>query len=100
MVFRGEQQSSVHSGLIQLPRAQLGLTIILPAGSKPGNYEVQISTELGQRLAAAKGGATLRKDGGAALKVKLDTSKLGKGGYVPGIGKIGNEPYTYPLEVR
>jgi len=100
MVFRGGLPPSTHSGPIQLPRARLELTILLPAGSEVGNYTVQISTELVKTLVTATGAAVVRKDGVTVLKVKLDDSELTPGPYVLEYGKIGSEPRTYPLEVR
>jgi hypothetical protein len=100
MVFRGEQPPSAHSGPIELPRGRLDLTMLLPVGSEAGNYEVRVSTEFGSYLVSATGPAMIRKDGVTVLKVKLDTSKLAPGSYVLGIGEVGTEAYSYPLEVK
>ncbi len=99
-VYRGVQPPSTPSGPVYLPRGRLDLTVLLPLGSEAGNYGVLIGAKSGKLLLEAKGPAVIRKDGVTALKVKLDTSNLKAGAYVLGIGEVGWEPYTYPLEVR
>jgi hypothetical protein len=99
MVFRGEETSSANTGPVQLPRGRLALTIYLPMGSKPGNYEVQVSTELGQAIASAAGTATVQ-DGVTVLKAKLDVSKVNPGNYLLGIGQTGVEGRSYPLVMK
>jgi hypothetical protein len=100
MVFRGEQPPSAHSGPVHLPRGRLDLTVLLPVGSKAGNYTVQVSTELGRQLVTATGPTVIRKDGVRVLRVKVDDSNLKPGAYVLSIGEIGSEPHTYPLILK
>jgi hypothetical protein len=100
IVFRGEQPPSVHSGPVHLPRARIDLTVLLPVGSEAGNYEVQVSTDLGKRLVTGTGPAVIRSDGVTVLRVKIDDSNLKPGTYVLGIGEIGSEANKYPLEVK
>lgn len=81
-------------------RARLDLKVLLPLGSEAGNYEVEISTELGKLLVSATVQAVIRKDGVTALKVKFDISKLAPRSYVPGIGQVGEEENYYPVLVK
>lgn len=100
LVFRGEQAPSPHSGPVPLPRGRLELTVSLPSRWKAGNYQVLIATETGKVLVEAKGSAATQKDGVTVLKVMLDDSKIKPGAYMLGIGEIGSEPRTYPVEIR
>jgi len=99
IVFRGEQLPSANSGAIQLPRDRLDVTILLPKGSGPGNYEVQISTELEKSLITTTGMA-VDQNGITALSAKLDISNLSPGGYVLAIGGAGRERREYPLVMK
>ncbi|HVB55269.1 MAG TPA: hypothetical protein VNE63_02415, partial [Candidatus Acidoferrales bacterium] len=99
IVFRGEQLPSANSGAIQLPRGRLDVTILLPKGSGPGNYEVQVSTELEKSLITTTGMA-VDQNGITALRAKLDISNLSPGGYVVAIGGAGRERREYPLVMK
>jgi len=78
IVFRGEQLPSANSGAIQLPRGRLDVRILLPKGSGPGNYEVQISTELEKSLITTTGMA-VDQNGITTLRAKLDISNRVQG---------------------
>ncbi len=99
-VFRGPQPPWVPTGPVYLPRGRLDLTVLLPLGSEAGNYGVLVATKSRKLLLEAKGPAVIRRDGVTVLKVRLDDSKLKPGSYTLGIGEIGSEPYSYPLDVR
>ncbi len=99
LILRGDQVPSATSGPIQLPRGRLDLTVLLAKGSRPGNYGVQVSTELEKTLIATTGVA-VNQNGITALNVKLDVSKLGPGGYLLAIGEAGHERREYPLVVK
>ncbi|MFZ0337679.1 MAG: hypothetical protein WAL45_06575 [Terracidiphilus sp.] len=99
LILRGDQAPTANSGPIQLPRGQLDLSILLPKGSGPGNYEVQVSTELEKSLVATTGMA-VNQNGVTALKVKLNISNLSPGGYLLAIGGAGSGPREYPLVVK
>ena len=99
LILRGDQVPSATSGPIQLPRGRLDLSILLPKGSGPGNYEVQVSTEFEKSLIAATGMA-VNQNGIAMLNVKLDVSNLSPGGYLLAIGGAGHERREYPLVVK
>jgi hypothetical protein len=99
IVFRGEQTPSANSGPIQLPRGRLELTMLLPKDSGPGNYGVQVSTELEKSLITTTGIA-VNQNGITALSVKLDVSNLSPGGYLLAIDGAGHERREYPLVVK
>ena len=64
-----------------LPQQPLALSIYLPTGSEPGNYEVQVTQGPGEALLTADGKATLR-DHITVLDVKLDAERLQPGPYL------------------
>lgn len=99
LVLRGEQSPSANSGPIQLPRGRLELTMLLPKGRGPDNYEVRVSTELEKPLVATSGMA-VNQNGVTMLSVKLDLSKLNPGTYLLEMEQPGNERRSYPLVMK
>lgn len=99
LILRGEEGSSTNSGPIELPRGRLNLTLLLPKGSEPGNYEVQVSTEMESPLVTAAGTAA-SQNGVLVLKSKLDISKLNKGTYLLAVRHGQSQPREYPLVVK
>jgi hypothetical protein len=84
---------------LQFPRGRLALTIFLPTGSKPGNYEVKVSAESGKAIASTTGTAVIAT-GVTVVKAKLDVSKVNPGNYLLGIGQPGVERRSYPLVMK
>ena len=84
---------------VELTRGHLALTLYLPTGSEPGQYEVEVAEQLDQPLATATGSATLR-DGIAVLEVKIDLAPLHPGLYLLAIRQAGRTwaPYTVLLK--
>jgi hypothetical protein len=84
---------------VELTRGHLALTLYLPTGSEPGQYEVEMAEQLGQPLATATGSATLR-DGIAVLEVRIDLTPLHPGLYLLAIRQAGRTwaPYTVLLK--
>jgi hypothetical protein len=84
---------------IELARGHLDLTLYLPTGSEPGQYEVEVAEQLDQPLATASGSATLR-DGIAVLEVRIDLTPLHPGLYLLAIRQAGRTwaPYTVLLK--
>ena len=99
LILRGDQVPSANSGPIQLPRGRLDLTVLLAKGSRPGNYEVRVSTELERPIMSVAGTAAM-ENGNAALKVKLDLSRLAANTYLLAIGQAGAERNEYPLVLK
>ena len=99
LILRGDQVPSVNSGPIQLPRGRLDLTVLLAKGSRPGNYEIRVSTELEQPIVSVTGTAAM-ENGNAAVNVKLDLSQLAPNTYLLAIGQAGAERNEYPLVLK
>jgi len=99
LILRGDQTASANSGPIELPRRRLDLTVLLAKGSRPGNYEVRVSTELEQSIVSVRGIAAVQ-NGNAVLNVKLDLSRLAPSTYLLEIGQAGAERNEYPLVLK
>lgn len=99
LILRGDQVPSVSSGPIQLPRGRVDLTVLLAKGSRPGNYEVRVATELERPIMSATGTAAM-ENGNAALNVRLDLSRLAPSTYLLEIGQAGAERNEYPLVLK
>lgn len=95
--LRGAESSGAESPAV-LPRAPLALSIYLPTGSEPGDYEIQIRKGPGEALLRADGKATLR-DHIAVLDLKLDAQRLQPGPYLLWIRQSGTSWSYYPVLV-
>jgi hypothetical protein len=83
----------------ELPRSALALSIYLPVGSEPGQYEVQIVEQPTRPLITAEGTAALR-DHITVLKVKVDLQRLHSGLYLVGIRQAGWSWAFYPVVLK
>ena len=99
LILRGDQVPSGNSGPIELPRGRLDLKLLLGKGSRPGNYEILVSTELEQPIMSVTGTAAM-ENGNAVLNVKLDLSRLAPNTYLLAIGPAGAERNEYPLVLK
>jgi len=96
MRLRGEQlptQQPVH-----LARARLNLTIRLPIGEEPGQYEVALRRD-GTVLVQAKGDGKI-EDHVTTLHVRLDCSSLNAGAYVLAIRQGEGAWEEFPAVMR
>ena len=84
---------------MDLPRAELALSIYLPIGGEPGEYEVEMGREAGKPLAEAEGSAVLRNHI-AVLEVKLNLASFEPGVYRLGIRQTGWSWTYYPLVLK
>jgi len=96
MRLRGEQQPS-HQPL-QLERAPLNLTIRLPIGEEPGEYQLAIRQDE-TTLVHAKGEGKL-EDHITTLHVELDCSSLNAGAYILAIRQAEGAWEEYPALVQ
>ena len=78
-LVRGGSTSS--NGPIELPRRRLALSIFLPTGTEPAEFEVQLSQQPENPILTASGPAILR-DQIAVLDVRLDLTGLTPGSYL------------------
>jgi hypothetical protein len=84
---------------VELTRGYVDLTLYLPIGSEPGQYEVEIAEQLAQPLVTATGPASL-KNGVAVLEIKLNLTTLHPGLYYLAVRRPGQTwaPYTVLLK--
>jgi hypothetical protein len=79
---------------IVLPRGKLVLTIDLPVGSEPRNYDVDLQQPNGQLIARANGTANL-VNGLTVLKIRIDTRKAIAGGCSLMVRRLGQSWARY-----
>ena len=97
-VARGETQP-VDRPPLELPRGLVLVTLLLPTGSEPGPYDIQMRNGSTTASAAAQGNAELR-DQVTSLHVSLDLAKLSRGTYQLAIRRQGDEWQTFPVQLR
>jgi hypothetical protein len=85
---------------IELPRAILTLTIQLPVGSEPGDYEVTIRKP-NESAGVVKGHGTAHLDNGVTkLTVGLDSSVIPTGNYDIAWRMAAFDWQSYPIKIR
>jgi hypothetical protein len=77
----------------------LELTIYLPVGSEPGDYDLQILKQAGAPLWSGEGQAK-SENPGVALRFKVDLSEAKPGSYFLAIRRRGWDWAYYPLAIR
>jgi len=84
---------------LSLPRGRLTLSLILPVGFEPGEYEVQL---LDSRLTsrAASMGTAFTENFVTTLRTTLDVSSVSSGAYQLAVRKTGQEWQLFPANVR
>ena len=82
-----------------LPRARVRLTLLLPTGSEPGDYEVRIVSTEGQVTATSRAQATLL-DFIARLEIGLDARPLRTGPYRLELQRSGEGVQVFSLNVK
>ena len=83
----------------ELARGRLGLTLDLPTGSEPGDYDVQLNQGPSQPIAMASARAEL-VDGVAVLKVRIELGKANVGPASLLVRRSGESWATYPLLLK
>jgi hypothetical protein len=97
-VVRGESETAERPSL-KLPRGRVSLTLLLPAGSEPGPYEIEIRDRDTVSRASARGDAELRNQV-ATLHVTVATGSLSAGGYQLAIRHVGDAWQELPLRIE
>jgi hypothetical protein len=96
-ITRGEQQLGDRPPLV-LPRARVMLTLLLPTGSEPGPYDVEIR-ESSAVKASAHADAELRNQI-TTLEVAVDLRSFSRDAYQLAVRRKGNEWQTFPALVQ
>lgn len=84
---------------LTLPRGRVTLTMLLPLGSEPGAYEVQLLDSGLASRASASGTADI-KDYVTTLRTMLDLATIASGSYQLAIRRTGQEWQLFPAQVR
>ncbi len=84
---------------LELPRLPLELSIYLPTGTEPGEFEIAVAQNPEHPLLTAEGSAAL-VDHIAVLTVKLDLRSVAPGLYLVMIREKGGEWNYSPVIVR
>ncbi len=82
-----------------LPRAKVKLTLLLPVGSEPGEYEVRVLGASGRPDASANGTATIQEFV-TSMQVPLDARLLPAGSYRLELKRSGEGAQVFRLDVR
>jgi hypothetical protein len=96
-ISRGEPQRDLPS--LVLPRGRLRLTLLLPTGSEPGPYEVQVRDSSATTRASVRGNAELRNYV-STLDVAVGLAELPPGGYSLAVRRDGNEWQQFPVRLE
>ena len=97
-VTRNEQQKP-ETGPVSLARAKSNLTILLPVGSEPGAYEVQV-LDSGLRSQASASGEAAIRDYVTTLLATIDLRPLSPGAYQLALRRHGEDWRLFPAEVK
>jgi hypothetical protein len=84
---------------IVLPRGRVALTMLLPVGSEPGPYDIQIRDSQLISRAPSRGEAEFR-DKMTTLRCSLDLGALSAGTYQLAIRHNGDDWQLFPAQVR
>jgi len=96
--LRGAEANANEADAV-LPAKPLDLSIYLPTGSEPGDYDVQITQGFGEPLLKAHGQASLR-DHITVLEIKLNLDPLRPGLYLFWIRQGASSWSYYPVRVQ
>ncbi len=83
---------------LMLPHGRTTLTVLLPTGSEPGSYDVQVLDSALMSKASATGAATL-EDHVTTLRVSIDAASL-VGQYQLAVRHTGDQWQMFPLLVK
>jgi hypothetical protein len=97
-ITRGEPQTIERTPL-QLPRARVLLTLLLPTGSEPGPYEVEIRDSGAVSRASASGSAAILNKI-TTLDVNVSTRSLSPGAYQLAVRHVGDQWQQFPLRIE
>jgi hypothetical protein len=97
-IMRGDTQTTERPPL-QLPRGRVALTLLLPTGSEPGPYDVEIRDAGAVSRASVRGDAELRNQI-TTLAVTVATGSLSPGFYQLALRHVGDGWQEFPLRIE
>jgi hypothetical protein len=96
-ITRGEPQRDLPP--LAVPRADLILTLLLPTGSEPGSYEVEIRDSNATVRASARCDGELRNYV-STLEVAVSLADLSPGAYSLAVRRDGNDWQQFPIRLE
>lgn len=96
-ITRGEPQPDLPA--LVMPRADLLLTLLLPTGSEPGSYDVEIRDSNATPRASARSHAELRNYV-STLEVAVSLGELSPGMYRLAVRRDGTEWQQFPVRLE
>ena len=97
-VLRSEQ-TTADAAVVQLPAQVVDVTLLLPVGSEPGSYDVQVlDGELRSRSEAT--GTAVITDFVTTLNVRLNLLSLTPGAYQLAVRRQGDSWRMFPAQLR
>jgi hypothetical protein len=97
-VMRTDQPQASGSALV-LPRRLVRLTLLMPNGSEPGRYELEVRGSDGLARATASGEATLQ-DFNARLASEIDLRSTPRGPCLLAIRRTGESWQTFAIRIQ
>lgn len=98
VVARSEQDAGALAP-IQIPAAKVELTLLLPVGAEPGEYDVQLlDGDLVSRAAAR--GLAERVNFIVTVKTTVDTRRVPTGNYQLALRRVGDGWRLYPAQLQ
>ncbi|MGE3511087.1 MAG: hypothetical protein AB7N65_19620 [Vicinamibacterales bacterium] len=97
-VLRSEQ-ATADATAVRLPAKLVDVTLLLPVGSEPGSYDVQLLDGQLRSKGEATGTATIA-DFVTTLNVRLDLQQLAPGAYQLAVRRQGDNWRMFPAVVR
>jgi hypothetical protein len=97
-LMRGETPQGDRPSLV-LPRDRILLTLLLPTGSEPGAYDLEIRDSGALSKVSARGEAGLRNRV-TTLEVALDLGSLSPGAYQIAVRRRGEDWQLFPVRAQ
>jgi hypothetical protein len=97
-VMRSDQQRPSGPAL-DLPRRRIRLTLLMPNGSEPGHYELEVRGSDGLTSATASGNATLQ-DFMTRLAIEIDLRSVPRGPSQLAIRRTGEDWQLFPVRIQ
>ena len=97
-IMRGESQTAERPPL-RLPRGRVLLTLLLPTGSEPGPYDVEVRDSRAAPRASARGNADIRSHV-TRLDVSLSIRSLSPGEYQLAVRHAGGQWQQFPMSIE
>jgi hypothetical protein len=97
-VSRSAEEQTEQTPVV-LPQGWLNLTLLLPVGSEPGAYDVQLLDEASHAIASSPGQAAIRNFI-TTLEATIDVRGMRPGSYQLAVRRPGEDWHLFPATVK